>query len=346
MSFEQLKGGSNINFKLEFDNHSKLFLKHNPKSIHKTLYGDTLERELKINTYLYNEYKLTPKPIVYDKDESVIITEFIEGRTPNVKDKDFFRTLTLIGNSLNSFRTTPIEILRYLNTGTRTCPRVFYDKVLKPSVAKYTKNLLQEGSSTLFQFLEEITTIIADRLKYEPKNDCFIDWERYSGDQKSVPHGLLHNDLALRNIILTNNPMRPICFIDWEYADFGDIAFDLAYLQSENQILPDQIRIISSVGHLSNYIHQRTVRYIKIFLPMLELINCYWTIDHIASMITPGQKVRLRSPYTLSENLDFISNKLKRLVRLSNMNSTKETETDLLNEIQFALRIFERQLTS
>ena len=85
---------------------------------------------------------------------------------------------------------------------------------------------------------------------------------------------------------------------------------------------------------------------------MLELINCYWTIDHITKIISPeesksGKKVKLRSPYSLNENLNFIHNKLKRLVRLSKLNTenTRQTEIELLNELQYALKIFERQLT-
>ena len=75
-----------------------------------------------------------------------------------------------------------------------------------------------------------------------------------------MPVGLLHNDLALRNILITNDPSRPICFIDWEYADFGDVAYDLAYLQSENQLLSDQIQIIFSIGQVSPYIRDPTLR--------------------------------------------------------------------------------------
>ena len=259
VSFTQLKGGSNINYKLFFPNNNKvLFFKHNPKPITKTIYGDTLLREFKILTYLFNECKITPEPYVHDKNQNVLITEFVEGRRPNVNDIDFSKTLTLIGDSLNYFRTTPVELLRELNTGTRLCPKSFFEKVIKPSLAQYSKNILQEGSSVLFQFLEDITTILAEKLKYEPKLDCKIDWNTYGEEPKYSPHGLLHNDLALRNIIITNDPKRPICFIDWEYADFGDIAYDLAYLQSENQLLAEQIHIISEIGHLSSYIHDRS----------------------------------------------------------------------------------------
>ena len=349
-SFDQLKGGSNVNFKITFSNKSKIFFKHNPKPIESTIYGDTLQREYKILTHLYNESRLTPKPYIYDCSENVLITEFVDGRTPNMHDKDFFKTLTLLGNSLNSFRTTPIQLLQEFNTGTRLCPRNFFEKVLNPSIAKYTKKLLLEGSTNLFQFLEEITGIMTDKLKYEPKSDCNANFSAYLENPKNSPHGLIHNDMALRNIIITNDPNRPICFIDWEFADFGDIAYDLAYLQSENQLLTQQIEVISKLGHLSSYVHERSLRYIRIYLPMLELINCYWTIDHISQMISPeesqeGKKLKLRSPYTLSENLDFINNKIKRLVRLSKIDgSRKQNEIELLNEIQVALKLFERQL--
>ena len=334
-----------------FPNKKVLFLKHNPKPIENNIYGDTLLREYKILSFLYNECKISPEPYIHDKYENILITEFVKGRTPSNKDRDFSKTLTLIGDSLNYFRTTPIKLLRELNTGTRLCPKNFFEMIIKPNVAQYNKNLLQEGSSFLFQFLEDITTILADKIKYEPKSDCRLDWEKYREEPKRYPHGLLHNDLALRNIIVTNDPTRPICFIDWEFVDFGDVAYDLAYLQSENQLLPEQIRIISQIGQLSSYIHERTLRYIRIFLPMLELINCYWTINHIIKMILPeesesGKKIRLRSPYSLNENLNFINNKLKRLVRLSKLegSNSKQTEIQLLNEIQYALKIFESQL--
>ena len=309
-----------------FPNNKTLFFKHNPKPIEKTIYGDTLLREYNIINYLFHEYKITPEPYVHDKFQNVLITEFVNGRTPNVRDRDFSKTLALMGNSLNFFRTTPIKILRDLYTGTRICPKNFFEKVIKPSVSQYRKNLLQEWSSVLFQFLEDITAILADKLKYEPKKDCLINWKYYTENLKTMTLCLLHNDLALRNILITNDPSRPICFIDWEYADFGDVAYDLAYLQSENQLLSDQIQIIFSIGQVSAYIRDRTLRYIKIFLPMLELINCYWTIDHITKIISPeetksGKKVKLRSPYYLNENLNFIQNKLKRLVRLTKLNT-------------------------
>ena len=352
VSFTQLKGGSNINYKLFFPNNNKfLFFKHNPKPLTKTIYGDTLQREFKILTYLFNECKITPEPYVLDKSQKVLITEFVQGKRPTVNDIGFSKTLTLIGDSLNYFRTTPLELLRELNTGTRLCPKSFFEKIIRPSVSQYSKNILQDGSSVLFQFLEDITAILADKLKYEPKTDCHIQWDNYEQEPKNSPHGLLHNDLALRNIIVTNDPKRPICFIDWEYADFGDIAYDLAYLQSENQLLPEQIHIISKIGQLSTYIQNRTLHYIKIYLPMLELINCYWTIDHITNMISPeesklGKKIKLRSPYSLNENLNFIRTKIKRMVRLSKLNgfNTKQTELELLNEMQYALKIFEMQL--
>ncbi len=347
-----MKGGSNVNFKLTFPNNRSLFLKHNPKTSGINIYGDTLEREFNLISYLYKEHKITPEPFVFDKQQSILITEFVNGRTPTVKDRDFSKTLALIGDALNCFRVTPMKMLRELNTGTRLCPRNFFEMIVKPSIATYNKNLLLEGSSVLFQFLEDITAILADKLKYEPKSDCSIQWDQYNQDPTYYPYGLLHNDLALRNMILTNDPSRPICFIDWEFTDFGDIAFDLAYLQSENQLLSEQIHIISSIGKLSTYIHDRTLRYIKIFLPLLEIQNAYWAINHITNMITPeelksGVKVKLRSPYSLNENLNFISSKLKRLVRLSKLQGidTKQTELELLNELQYALKIFERQLT-
>ena len=350
-SYRQLRGGSNINYEIVFPNNLKLFLKHNPKDANATIYGDTLEREYKICSYLYSKSKLAPEPLIHDPKENILISEFVNGRAPNIHDRDFSRTLTLMGYAINDFRHTPISLLQEFNTQTRACPRNFFDKVLKPAVSTYSKKLLKEGSTNLFQFLEDITAILTDKLRYEPKKDCFVDWISYENDPRTVPHGLLHNDMALRNVIITNDPSRPICFIDWEYVDFGDVAYDMAYLQSENQLLTQQINVLASIGHLSKYIHERTIRYIRIFLPMLELINCYWTIDHITSMISSeetqkGKKLKLRSPYSLTENLNFINNKIKRLVRLSNLNNgNKHTELELLNEIQLALKIFERQLT-
>ena len=94
MSYEQLKGGSNINYKVSFNNYD-IFLKHNPKPVDATIYGDTLKREFKILTYLYNESKLTPEPYMYDEYEHILITEFVHGKMPSIHDKDFFNTLTL-----------------------------------------------------------------------------------------------------------------------------------------------------------------------------------------------------------------------------------------------------------
>lgn len=325
-------------------------MKHNPKPLSATIYGDTLDREYKICSFLYTKNKLAPEPLVHDKKENILISEFVDGKSPTIHDRDFFKTLTLMGDAINDFRGTPISLLKEFNTGTRLCPRNFFEMVLKPSVSKYSKNLLKEGSTNLFQFLEDITAVLTDKLRYEPKQDCIINWKEYEYEPKNYPHGLLHNDMALRNVIITNNPKRPLCFIDWEYTDFGDVAYDLAYLQSENQLLNQQIDVISSIGHLSPYIRDRSLRYIKIYAPMLELINTYWTINHITSMISTEEtqkrkKLKLRSPYTLSENLNFINNKIKRLVRLSKLNGfKKQDEIELLNEIQLALKIFERQL--
>ena len=190
--------------------------------------------------------------------------------------------------------------------------------------------------------------MILERLKFEPIYDCIVDWKQYQTDPKSVPYGLLHNDLALRNIILTGNKNRPICFIDWEFADFGDLSYDLAYIQSENMLLPEQIQIITTLGNVDPYIQNRTSRYIRIFLPMLELQNCYWAMNHIGKMVGDDQnkKIRLRPPYSLTENLAFIRNKLRRLVRLSHLQDeiSPSKEIEIFNELQYALKIFESQL--
>lgn len=349
---QQLSGGSNINYKLTIKNKS-FFFKYNQQDMKPIYYKNNLEREYEVSNFLHDKFGIAPKPYFFDKKNKVIISEFIKGKAPQSTDVNFSTTLYLIGNAFNLWHDFPVPILKRLYTGTRICPKNYFQKIILPTTTSMAKNLLQEGSPALFQFLEDLSGILTDRLRYEPKSDCQVDWKLYEENPYNFPGGLIHNDFALRNIIITENSKRPICFIDWEYADFGDISFDLAYLQSENMLLSQQLDVITSFGNLSEYIKERSARYIKVFLPMLELANAYWAVNHIAKMIdNPSEsdvkkkKIKLRPPYSIVENLSFIRTKINRLVRLSRLNGEidYEKENELFIEMQYALKIFESQL--
>jgi hypothetical protein len=339
---EMIPGGSsNINYRVSITKRyqrADFFVKFQSIPPVSRYYLDNLEREYDVTKFL-SKYDLAPTPLFLDRSRRFLISKFIEGRNPNVNDIDFMSVLMNMGKSINIFRKAPISLLQRLNTGTRLCPRKFFHDVIIPTTHSLATKILLEGSPSLFQFLEEISGYLHERLHYEPKSDCIIDWEEYEKNPSMHPWGLIHNDLALRNIIFGLNNFY---YVDWEFSDFGDIAYDLAYIQSENLLLEPQIRSIIGVS-LKPYIQERTLRYIRIFLPMLELANAYWTLNHIANLINPqDKKLQLRSPYTITQNLQFIRWKIRRLNRLAKSSSFDEDQ--LFQEIQQGLKLFEAHL--
>ena len=335
-------GSSNTNYKIQIQDYPKkeFFVKHQSIAPVSRYYQDNLVREYDVTKFL-SQYQLAPKPLFLDKSRKYLVSEFSRGVNPNVKDKNFSDVLTGIGNALTVFRKAPISLLKRLTTGTRLCPKRFFTEVISPTTYKLTKQILEEGSSSLFQFLEEINGYLHDRLQYQPQADCRIDWDEYKNNAIGLPWGLIHNDFSFRNFLYSRS--IGIKFVDWEFADFGDIAYDLAYLQSENLLLEPQIKTILDVGNFNSYIYERTLRYIRIFLPILELANAYWTLNHITRVMkSASKKIPLRPPNTIGHSLEYVRWKLRRLTRLIKPSPTDQTQ--LYQEIQQALKMFEVQL--
>lgn len=347
LHFEVLSGGSsNINYKVKVLNSSKEFFVKNqrikPNSRH---YINNLEREYTVFKYLSKpNLDLTPKPYFLDNKRKILTAEFISGYHPTISHKNIGSVLQRIGSALSTFRVFPVELLKFLNTGTRLCPHDFFHKIITPSIHQLLTKNLTEGSSSFVQFLEEIQSILLRRLEIEPKIDCNVNWDIIENNPENTPFGLLHNDLAFRNILV--GPNNKLSFIDFEFADFGDLAFDLAYLISENQLLLSQTTIILNSCKLNPRILDRTSRYIKIFLPLLELANASWTLTHISKIISGDPSIKLfKLPSTISQNLEYIRWKIRRLARMLNMRSPFFEEDQIFFEIQNALKIFEAQIS-
>ncbi|OLS26234.1 MAG: hypothetical protein HeimC3_10130 [Candidatus Heimdallarchaeota archaeon LC_3] len=346
LQIDLLSGGSsNINYRVKCKKNSKkFFVKHQtipPISIN---YSNNLEREFTVAKYLSKpSIDLSPRPYYLDIKRKIMVTDFVRGYHPKIHDKNIGKILRQIGMAISKFRKFPPELLQFLNTGTRICPREFFHKVIKPSIYKMATQSLFDGSSSFYQFLEEIQSVLLQRLEYEPNHDCTVDWSIVKDNPGETPFGLIHNDLAFRNIIV--KPNYRLSFIDFEFADFGDLAYDLAYLISENQLLDTQSKIIIQNCELNPRILDRTNRYIKIFLPLLELANAHWTLNHISKVISGDHTMKdFQLPSTISQNLEYVKWKIRRLASILPLKSPIFNEHQIFFEIQDALKIFETQI--
>ncbi|HKZ41772.1 MAG TPA: aminoglycoside phosphotransferase family protein, partial [Candidatus Hodarchaeales archaeon] len=339
-----LKGGSsNLNHKVTLGKKS-FFIKHQTVPPASRFYSNNLEREYTACKYLSRPtYSLAPTPYLLDTRKRFLVTEFIDGYHPTLKDLNIGTILQRIGRSLQTFHTFPIDYLQILNTDTRTCPRDFFRKIISPSVYQLARKSLIDGSSMFFQFLGEIETVLKRRLDNEPSQDCIIAWDAVEKNHADSPYQLLHNDLAFRNIIVRQGTGR-ICYIDFEFADAGDIAYDLAYFASENQLLGPQISTILSNMILSPRIIDRTRRYIRIFLPLLELANAYWTLT-LVSKIASGDRdiLSFQLPHTIGQNMEYVRWKIRRLAQLLPHRGFDEDK--IFYEVQGALKLFEAQVS-
>ena len=340
-------GSSNSNYHVTFKRVSKsFFVKYQSNIPASQYYQNNLEREYVVSKYLAREeLDLAPLPYFLDTKRKILVSEFVYGYQPSPSDKNLVETLEKIGRSIKVFRHFPVDILQMINTNTRVCPRRFFEMIIHPSIHQLATQTLAEGSSDLFQFLEELHTLLLAQLEKEPLRDCILNWKVLTESPQDSPHGLVHNDLAFRNIII--RPNGKICFIDFEFADAGDLSYDLSYLISENNLLNSQMNVIFNNLDLTPRIKERTLRYIRIFLPSLELANAYWTLNHIAKMIKGGENVNmLQVPHTISQNLEYVKWKIRRLNRLMQaagyQSSTNERQ--IFFEIQNALKLFEAQI--
>ena len=340
-------GSSNSNYHVTFKKISKsFFVKHQSNPPVSQYYQNNLEREYVVSKYLSRKgLDLAPLPYFLDAKRKVLVSEFVYGYQPSAGDKNLVETLEKIGRSINAFRHFPVDILQMINTNTRVCPKGFFEKIIHPSIHQLAMQTLAEGSSALFQFLEELHTLLFSQLEKEPLKDCILDWKTVTESSRDSPHGLVHNDLAFRNIII--RPNGKICFIDFEFADVGDLSYDLAYIISENNLLNSQLELILNNLDLSPRIKERTQRYIRIFLPSLELANAYWTLNHISKMMKGGDNVNmLQVPHTISQNLEYVKWKIRRLNRLMQASGYQSSvnEGQIFFEIQNALKLFEAQV--
>lgn len=327
-------GGSvNVNYKATFPKSSPLFVKR--QVANQQFYTDSLEREYDVLKSLSMLENINvPSPLFYDQDKKMLITSFIEGIRVSNKDP---KTLQYIGRYLDSLRNAPITLLKRLYTGRRISPRSYWLKEVKPKIMELQCTLLPGGSNHLFEFLNEIIQSLDFALRTEPR-EFQLNWDDFENNREKYAWiTLVHNDFAFRNLILSD---KELFAVDWEFADCGDIAFDIASLVTENFITEVDAQQILMEIVVSSELKNKIMLNVRRFIPILELANTFWTIDFISKKVK-GDLSEIRSPYTINENLSYIRYNLQQLTFQFAMKQTYSLLNSLFSELQVALKIFQ-----
>lgn len=145
---------------------------------------------------------IAPKIFYKDLHNGILISQFLDGKTLSASDVYDSQKLKQI-----------IETVK-------TCHAISFKKVLKTvSVWDNVRNMLvrsgQGDSSFLSQEQVEHIQEVIDRI------------ENYFQGKEKGYEGLCHNDLVAENFIDNG---KQLFLIDWEYACWGNILFDLASL--------------------------------------------------------------------------------------------------------------------
>lgn len=327
-------GGSvNVNYKASFPKSSPLFVKR--QVTNQQFYTDSLEREYDVLRILSQIENINvPSPLYYDQNRKMLITSFIEGKAVTKKDP---KTLHNIGKYLDSLRNTPISLLKRLYTGRRISPRSYWLKEVKPKIMELQCSLLPSGSNYLFEFLNEIIKSLDFALRTEPR-EYHLDWDDFEKNREKYAWvTLVHNDFAFRNLILSENELFAV---DWEFADCGDIAFDIASLLTENFISETEAQKILMNINVTTEQKNRIMLNVRRFIPILELANTFWTIDFVSKKFK-GDLTEIRSPYTINENLSYIRYNLQQLTSQFALEQTYPLLNSLFSELQTALKLFQ-----
>ncbi len=191
-----LDGGlTNLNFKVDIDSHS-YFIRCSCSQ--NRLLGSSMEMEWHCSK-MASAAGLAPKAHLYDSDEGILVTDFVEthGKDVNLRDPSSLLKFCSLVKSLHSL---DVEFPNHF------CPF--------ESIGNYVKNALEAGADIPDAVFSKLLPLIA-RLK--PKVKAF---------SQTAP---CHLDLHHGNVL---DDGKRMWLIDWEYSAMGDPYFDLATVAS------------------------------------------------------------------------------------------------------------------
>ncbi len=346
VQIQPLTGGSvSLNYKISLPHGITLFMKRQIKN--SEFYSNPLEREYLTLLWLA-PFNVTPHPYFFDKEQRVLAVEFL--RTPPVDRKKNPLTRSIIPSLsvlFSTLHTAPLPLIKELYSGSRITPKRFWFDFVRPRINALEKNCLvgESGSTILFPYLQEIEYFLTSYL--EKQDDVHLSWNEI---EESRPFwlNLLHNDFASRNI-LWNAQTQDFYVVDWEYADVGHIAFDLAYFMNEDLLSRDFIRSIIEKLPYTTYRDQiQILKQIDMFRPLIDFANAYAVMCRYISS-SPLHNMQesqysshiLRTPYSLGYDIAYAMNRLRSLARYS---SIHPDDTTLMAEVQRTLNLFKTQL--
>ncbi len=191
----QSGGLTNLNFKVDIDSHS-YFIRCSCSQNH--LLGSSMEMEWRCSK-MASAAGLAPKTLLYDSDEGILVTDFVEthGKDVNLRDpSSLLKFCALVKNLHNLDIEFPNQF----------CPF--------ESIGSYVKNALEAGAEIPDVVFSKLLPLIV-RLK--PKVKAI---------SQTAP---CHLDLHHGNVLDDGDRMW---LIDWEYSAMGDPYFDLATVAS------------------------------------------------------------------------------------------------------------------
>lgn len=305
-----------------------------------------------------------PKPLYFDEANNILITRYIFGEKPVLNQEiamSFAKRMKIITKILND---VDIHFLRDLNTNTRTSPVLFWEKYAKPRLRLLQKDALvcEGGSTDLCNILYQVESAINTRLTEIDEHEHDIDWE---SETKPWWLSLIHNDFALRNIIQTTivNPNKDehnFFIIDWEFADAGSMAYDLAFFAVEHQVSVDYVLKFLPMN-LKREHRTKIKHHIIMFMPLVDLINA-WSIlsklkeyktiqdqwlgsaalfDVNTHAMTTKPNILSMMPYTIDQGL---YRSLYRLKHLTRQLGIEHNSTRLFHEAQAILNYFKTKV--
>ncbi len=365
MSISPLVGGSlNLNYRVIIKNRS-FFVKHQIKS--SVTYKNSIIREYEVLTHLYWEKKAlyVPKPLVFDDANKILITDYIPGHKPILK-RDSAKELTrCMKTVMKDLKEVDVNFLKHICTNTRTSPHLFWKEYAKPRLRLLQKEAIicEIGSVDFCNVLYQVERAIDSRLEEQDENEYVFDWD----DEKPWWFSLIHNDLALRNMLqissfrtTASSVSSPFFIIDWEFADAGSIAYDLAFFAAEHQTSVDYVLNFLPSG----FSHQELMKVktlIITFMPLIDLINAWSILSKLkeykamqdqwlsTSSLADGATYFFSSkppllttmPYTIDQGLYY---SLRRLRRLNQQLGLKYDSTRIFHEAQAILNYFKTKV--
>src|SRR3989338_410485 len=186
------------------------------------------------------------KKQIFNLPDGAMMTEYIEGRTPTLKDFKSPEFQKKFARSLYTFHTSGVRFHNPYNP--------FRDEIQKDRrivVARYS----------LGRFFEKQTIVQLELVEREAERAL-----------NAFPRGIsAHNDILLHNLLLGNN--GELYLLDFEYAGLnkkGGIFYDLGYVFRDSFFNPPRI-------------HQKTFEHFlsvvdKIYKKKLDRSQIYWAV--------------------------------------------------------------------